>query len=185
MHEVYSITSTRNDRVYYGRSCETPKRWRSHLNMLRSGKHYNAALQHDFTLYGEDSFEFTVLRSFDDKQGAEDFEQFCIDHSADRRYNISTAKDGGDTFTNNPRQAEIRRLKSEKSSGRRNPMYGKPKTEAMIQSVKAANSKKVSVGRKVYQSMTEVAKALGIANSTVTNRINSSSPRFSDWNFVE
>lgn len=182
MFDIYTIYCRETDTHYVGRSVELEKRWRSHRNMLRTGTHYNTRMQSDWDTYGEESFVFTLINTAEDKDTAIAMEQTYID-SFDNKYNIADAKDGGDTFTNNPRASEITELKRKIFSGKGNPMYGKPKTQKMIDRVKEVNSKKVSVNGVIYSSMTAAAKAFGVCVSTVSNRSKSSS--FPEWCFVD
>lgn len=52
-------------------------------------------------------------------------------------------------------------------SGKGNHQYGKLKTERMINSVKASNSKKIIVEGKNYNSITEFSKVSGIGLTTI------------------
>jgi len=144
MYDLYEIQCINNGRCYYGRSQELEKRWRAHVNMLRRGTHNNKGLQEEWATYGENAFSFVKIATFTDMQRSIDAEQLLIDYNADG-YNISDAKSGGDTFTNNPRKEEISALKSQIFSGKGNPMYGRPKTEYTIKRIKEANSKAVII----------------------------------------
>lgn len=183
-YEVYSITCLVNEKVYFGRSQETEKRWRSHKNSLRRGIHNNLSLQRDWTEYGEENFTFVVLHSVDSCEEAEKLEQEYIDSLLFVKYNISNAKMGGDTFSNNPRSESTRKLKSINAAGERNPMYGKEKSELMINRVKEANSKKISINGIVYSSLTEASNKLNIGVTTVNYRLKSQSQNFTEWFYV-
>jgi len=183
-HSVYSITCKVTDKVYFGRSQEIDKRWRAHKNMLRRGLHNNLSLQSEWALYGEGNFVFKILEVFDNKKEAEYKEQKYIDDPKYKKYNISNAKDGGDTFTNNPRGEHTRKLKSENSSGRSNPMYGKPKSELTIKRIKEANSKKIVVNGVAYNSLVEASNELGLGITTIAYRLNANSPIFSEWKYA-
>lgn len=182
-YDVYSITCSTTGYKYFGRSQEIEKRWRAHKNMLRKGEHSNILLQSDWNTYGEDDFIFEILFTYEDKNDAELKEQELIDSDIEK-YNIADAKDGGDTFSNNPRKEEIRKLKSYQSSGKRNPMYGKPKNELTINRIKEANSKPINIEGVTYSSLTEASEILGIGVTTVSYRLNSESDRFKDWKYA-
>lgn len=181
IYDVYIIKCLINDKVYIGRSQELDKRWRAHKNMLRGNKHNNISLQEDWNKYGEDNFIFKSIYKTESLEDSIKIEQNEIDCNLNK-YNISDAKMGGDTFTNNPRKEEISKLKSIASSGKRNPMYGVPKTDYMIQKTKEANSKKISIEGVEYSSMTEASKALNIGITTISYRLKSKG--FSDWNYL-
>jgi len=176
-YNVYSITCKTSGKKYFGRSQEIDKRWRSHRNMLRRGIHNNTSMQSDWNLFGEVDFVFEILNTYTDKQE-------YIDNQSFKKYNISDAKNGGDTFSNNPRKEEIRLLKSINTSGERNPMYGKPKSEYTIQRTKEANSKPVMIEGIRYCSSTEAGMLLGLGITTVSYRLNSKSDRFKEWKYA-
>lgn len=181
-YDIYSITCLINEKIYFGRSQEIEKRWRAHRNMLRKSQHNNLLLQEDWNTYGEDNFLFEIIYTTEELEEAVSVEQLYIDSSEQEKYNISDAKMGGDTFTNNPRSEETRKLKSINNSGENNPMYGKPKTDIMIQRVKEANSKPVIIDGIRYSSATEASKALGIGNTTIGYRLNAKT--FPEWNYA-
>ena len=145
MYTVYKIECKPNGRCYFGRSQELEKRWRSHKNMLRKSEHHNIDMQEDWNEYGEESFTFEVLNEFGYKEDQLRTEQDYIDNSRGESYNISDSKNGGDTFTHNPRREEIREIHRQQAIGKNNPMYGKPKNEYTLQRIKEANSKPVSI----------------------------------------
>jgi group I intron endonuclease len=181
IYDVYTITCLSNEKVYFGRSQEVEKRWRSHKNMFRKSQHNNTLMQDDWNQFGEDSFLFEVVYTTEIIEDAISVEQMYIDSSDYDSYNISDASMGGDTFTNNPRKEEIRKLKSLQSSGERNGMYGKPKSEKMLQRVKEANSKPVIIEGVRYSSITEASKAYGVIVSTACYRIKAET--FKEWNY--
>ena len=181
-YDIYSITCLNNGKIYFGRSQEIEKRWRAHRNMLRKSQHSNTLLQEDRNTYGEDNFLFEIIYTSEDLEEAVSVEQLYIDSSEYEKYNISDAKMGGDTFTNNPRSEETRKLKSINTSGKNNPMYGKPKTDYMIQKTREANSKPVVIDGMHYSSSTEASKVLGIGNTTICYRLKAKT--FTEWNYA-
>lgn len=59
---VYLITNTTNGKVYVGSSTAgITDRIRKHKNLLKNGKHSNPHLQHAWSQYGADAFQFSVL----------------------------------------------------------------------------------------------------------------------------
>lgn len=151
--------------------------------MMRSGTHRNMYLQEDWNKYGESEFVFEILESFDDLELSVNREQELIEGILGLGYNIGGASDGGDRMLHNPRREETLRLKSELFSGEGNPMHGRPKTKRMLESVRAANSKKVSIEGTEYPSVVEAIKELGLNPSTVYYRVNSDS--FLDWFYID
>ena len=170
---VYEITCKVNGRKYYGRSQEYDKRRRAHLNMLRSNTHRNMYMQEDWNSFGEDCFTFKIIHTFDCLEDSIQAEQRYIEGNLGVGYNIGGASDGGDRMIHNPRREETLKLKSKVFSGEGNPMFGRPKTEKMIASVKESNSKKVSIDGKIYSSVVEASKVLGINKNTIYSRVRS------------
>lgn len=181
---VYFIVNLENSKIYVGRSQEIEKRFRAHKNMLRKSEHNNMLLQEDWNIYGENSFEFRIIHTVDTLEDSVNIEQQYIDDKTLNKYNISCAKDGGDTYTNNPRSPETKKLKSKIFSGKGNPMYGKPKSELMISRVKEANSKPVCIEGVRYSSLTEAAEKLKLGTTTVSYRLSAKSERFKNWNYI-
>lgn len=65
MTGIYCIENTKNGRKYIGQSQNIDKRWALHKQLLRSGTHSNAHLQHSWNAYGEDNFSFYVIELCD------------------------------------------------------------------------------------------------------------------------
>lgn len=60
---VYQIRNRVNRKVYVGSTALCLQgRWRTHRNRLRAGNHDNRHLQQSWNKYGEDAFEFCLLR---------------------------------------------------------------------------------------------------------------------------
>lgn len=182
-YDVYKIECTENGKIYFGRSQELEKRWRAHRNMLRSNTHRNLHLQEDWNNYGDINFEFVVLETFSDLDLSIAREQELIEGNLGIGYNIGGAKDGGDRMLHNPRREETLKLKSEVFSGKGNPMYGRPKSQKMIDRVKEVNSKKVSIEGTEYPSVAEAIRMLGLNPSTAYFRVKSDS--FPEWFYID
>lgn len=61
MKGIYKITNVKNGKIYVGRSKDILRRFGSHLQQLRNGKHANEKLQADFIEFGTTSFSFEIL----------------------------------------------------------------------------------------------------------------------------
>ena len=55
-----------NNKVYIGETIRGELRWKEHLRDLRGNRHPNKLLQEDFDKYGEQAFEWTILKEFED-----------------------------------------------------------------------------------------------------------------------
>ena len=182
---VYFIKCLENHKVYIGRSQEYKKRFRSHKNLLRRGQHNNLNLQNDWSKYGEHSFSFEVIHSVDVLEDSVNIEQQYLDDQNLNKYNIQTsAFGGGDTFSNNPRSESTRALISINSTGKNNPMYGVKKSDLMIQRVKEANSKPISINGKEYSSITEASKDLKVLKTTLCYRLSATSSKFEGYKYL-
>lgn len=178
---VYSLTNDITGKKYFGVTQEPDKRYRSHRNMLNRGVHNNYYLQKDWE---ETSFTFEIIYEFDSREEAESKEMELV-RSTDDVYNIvRDSSVGGDYFTYNPRKEKIVEEKRRSMTGRNNHQYGKPKTDKMIQAVKKANSKPISIEGVEYPSIAEASKALGVNGTTIGYRLNSESERFKEWYYV-
>ena len=182
-YTVYMIECLENGKKYYGRSQEFDKRRRSHVNMLRSNSHRNMYLQEDWNSFGEECFRFKIIHTFDCLEDSIQTEQRYIEDNLGVGYNIGGASDGGDRMLHNPRREETLKLKSKVFSGEGNPMFGRPKTEKMINRVKEANSKSVSIEGVIYPSVAEAVRTLGIGRSKAYQRVRSKN--FPDWFYVD
>ena len=141
-------------------------------------------LQEDWNKYSEENFEFVILHEFDSLEDSINKEQYYINSNIGIGYNIGDALNGGDRMKNNPRKEETRKLKSKIFSGKGNPMYGKKKSKKMIDSVKKANSKKVSIEGKIFNSGSEAAEYYKLKKNTVQYRLKSKSEKFKNWFYI-
>ena len=64
---VYEIMNTINNKLYVGQTTRGEIRWIEHLSHLRGGYHGNPDLQADFNQYGEDVFEWRIIKEFKTK----------------------------------------------------------------------------------------------------------------------
>jgi len=98
----YRTNNKLNGKFYYGTHQQNGRPY------LGSGTILNRAIDR----YGVDSFEFVILKRFNTRQEAYDFEDRFLKlyniSSLPNSYNIKNEGCGGDTFTNNPRKEETR-----------------------------------------------------------------------------
>lgn len=59
---VYLIQCTVNGKMYIGSAKCIRKRWSSHINQLDKNKHHSIKLQEDWIKYGEENFDFKILK---------------------------------------------------------------------------------------------------------------------------
>lgn len=68
MAGIYIIENNVNGMVYVGKSEVPERRFKEHLNALRKNRHSNHLLQNDYCLYGEDSFTFMEIDTYDETE---------------------------------------------------------------------------------------------------------------------
>lgn len=59
---VYQIVNNQNGRIYVGETIRGELRWKEHLRYLRGGYHENSNLQEDFNKFGEEVFEWSIIK---------------------------------------------------------------------------------------------------------------------------
>ena len=65
---IYRITNILDGMSYIGKTgMNFGDRWDSHRSLLNSGSHFNKQLQNAWAEFGEDSFEFQIIESVDDR----------------------------------------------------------------------------------------------------------------------
>jgi hypothetical protein len=62
---VYQIKNLENNKVYIGETTRGELRWKDHLCRLRGNRHPNKLLRADFDKYGEEAFEWSTLKEFE------------------------------------------------------------------------------------------------------------------------
>lgn len=77
---VYEIRNLQVARVYVGVTSQLGPRWRQHLRWLRGGRHPNAALQADWSIFGESSFRFSILEWVDHPELMANRELYWLEH---------------------------------------------------------------------------------------------------------
>ena len=68
---IYLIKNTSNNKEYVGKSSHINTRKVNHFSMLRKNSHKNKDLQDDYNLFGEESFEFSIIEKVQDNTSEE------------------------------------------------------------------------------------------------------------------
>lgn len=76
---VYGISNNKSGNTYIGSTRNYFARKYAHLNMLRSGSHYNCKLVADFNSFGEQSFMFEIIEFIEDKSKLQERESLWIE----------------------------------------------------------------------------------------------------------
>lgn len=90
---IYQIKNNSNEKIYIGSTiCSFSKRWSEWKRAMRKNRCHNKHLQRAWNLYGEDSFQFSILEVIDNKDKVLEREQFYID-SLKPEYNLNPKAD--------------------------------------------------------------------------------------------
>ena len=86
---IYVIICKINKKMYIGSSMNLDKRIKRHKSDLKGNRHDNKYLQNDWNLFGEDCFEFKVVKNYDeiDRKSLEKIEYNYIEKN-DNLYNV-------------------------------------------------------------------------------------------------
>lgn len=132
---IYKITCEKDRRFYIGASTSPHNRRLEHFNHLRKNKHHNIFLQRAFNKYGEESFTYEVLESFEDEEVMWRREEELIE-ALSNTYNMMPGGIRGPRLfgEDNPKYGkpiseQQRKLQSEAMSGEKHPFYGKKRPE--------------------------------------------------------
>lgn len=127
--------------IYDKKACN----WKTYLG---SGLYIQRAIKK----YGKENFYKIIIDEADNEDELRDIEEYYIDmfDSVKNKdfYNLKNSSIGGNTYDidkNSERYKKRIEKVSKATSGKNNPMYGRPKTKKMIDAVKKANSLKVKV----------------------------------------
>lgn len=60
---IYTITCTKNNKVYVGRTQQPRYRFMHHRTELKAGHHENINMQRDYNEYGDESFQFEIIHT--------------------------------------------------------------------------------------------------------------------------
>lgn len=124
---IYKITNNSNNKIYIGQSVDVEDRIKKHKRALRGNYHYNKHLQNSFNKYGEDSFEFKLLKACKEPY-LDRFEKIHIHLNKSMNPKYGYNKDSGGSVQKKVSE-ETRKKLSEAKIGENNPMYGKPISE--------------------------------------------------------
>lgn len=180
---VYITTCNINGKKYVGKFLyNRVNNWKTYLG---SGK----LLLADIKKYGKENFTREIIsehKTHDELKKAEEKEIIKRNAVFDSNYyNMKFASMGGDTFSMHPEKEKTRTLKSKNMAGKNNHQFGKKKTKKMINAVKKSNSKKVSIEGKLYNSVYEASRILGISPTTIYFRIKKSMSYKDRYFYVE
>jgi group I intron endonuclease len=111
---VYQVVNTKSSKRYIGSSMNIEKRFRIHVQQLKSGKHHSLLLQEAYKIFGESAFTVEVL-----EECSKDLllikEQEWLDKSdKSTLYNVSFTSTCGNIIENHPEKERLRREAGER-----------------------------------------------------------------------
>lgn len=141
---VYAIVCIENDKYYIGSTLKYEDRIKSHFKKLKNNEH-NKLIQHDYNIYGKDSFSYYILEKDIPEKLLEEKEQYWINkmfsNDSNIGYNVLGANRHGAEFKSHTEETKKRISSNTNVKGNKNPMYGKKQSEESKQAVSKANSK--------------------------------------------
>lgn len=75
---IYKISCRKNGRVYIGETTNIERRWEQHKRLLKNHKHGNKQLQGDWNKYGEESFIFEEIDTFETDKEYKGYSKFLL-----------------------------------------------------------------------------------------------------------
>lgn len=167
---IYMILCMVNDYRYIGETSNIASRLASHKKDLRRNSHNNENLQKDFNLYGELSFEFTVLHmspEWGDREKRISTEAQLIMNNMEKCYNtyayMSERVGQLNGFYGRKHSEETKRLMSQQKKGVPNDLLGR----------------KISIEGVEYASIAEASRQLNHSRKLIRTRVND--PKILDW----
>ena len=97
---IYGIKNKVNGKIYIGKTIKSfGDRWDCHKASLRGGYNGNKLLQEDWDNFGEENFEFIIIRECSNNENLDDVNQLEIDEIKKQRDSgiIYNVLEGGDT----------------------------------------------------------------------------------------
>ena len=74
---LYQILNKVDGKFYLGTTCDIDRRWKEHKRSLSQGTHHSIYLQRAWNKYGQDSFQFKVIKKII-KQRRKEIEQYFL-----------------------------------------------------------------------------------------------------------
>lgn len=164
MISIYQIYCLANGKYYIGSTKKPKTRWNCHKNDLRKGQHHNHILQNCWNKYGEESFEFKIIKQTSGNRILEEqntLNEYAQKHGCEKIFNIGKIVDA--CFTGRHHSPEHKKYISEKLSGE-----NAPKVKLSWDLVKEIRNNYL-INR---LTRVELGKIYGVANSNITEIIN-------------
>lgn len=118
MISIYEIYCSANDRYYIGSTLNPRTRWNLHKSTLKRGVHRNIHLQNSWNKYGEEFFQFKIIKYTNGDRILEEqaaLDMYVLKYGWDRIFNIGKIEDA--FFTGCHHTEEHKKYMSSKMSG--------------------------------------------------------------------
>lgn len=165
---IYTIKNKVNDKIYVGQSIDVHDRLIHHKSKLRNNKHHSNHLQSSWNKYGEDAFEFELLKACKPRY-LNRLEKLYVkiydSMNPDKGYNLQSGGDSNYLVSDETRN---------KLSGANNPNYGKPLNP--ITKMKISQSRKGKYSGKnnpMYGKSHSIETRKKISDSLLGNKLSS------------
>lgn len=198
---VYKIVNKINGKYYVGKSINIRKRFWRHKSELRRGNHHCVFLQRAWLKYGEESFDFLILKECSAEE-ATIIEQSILDSKRELIYNTSYVSSGGNVIANHPNYEEVaKKIKKATSEwfsrlteeerkqkfgrpGEKNSMYGKKHTEEARKKISEKNKGKTGLNSPLFgiKRSDETRKKM---SNVASQRVGEKNPFFGKQHSVE
>lgn len=161
---IYKVTNIVNGKCYVGKTINFKKRLWKYKSDVKLKKYPNIILHNAIRKYGWNNFQWEILKNnIDDVLILNVIETFMImihsSHISEGGYNMTWGGEGGDTFTNNPRKNELRKIYSNQNKGK----HPSEETKERMR-ISAKTRPPVSEETKRKKSISMMGKNLGDSN---------------------
>ena len=130
---IYCIESKINNKKYIGQTTDFSARKRSHISDLRNNKHKNTYLQHSWNKYGEDNFDFYIIKECSESE-LDELERYYISYfnTMDSCFGFNRESGGNAKKKASDKTKKLISEHHADVAGEKNPMYGKKQSEESI-----------------------------------------------------
>jgi group I intron endonuclease len=127
---IYRVRNIVNNKFYIGSAVYLAQRKDRHFSDLKLGRHDNDHLQRSYNKYGIENFIFEVLEYVDDLDMLLSIEQYYIDcYRTEDFKSVYNIREDASSNRGYKESDDLRKKKSERTKGEKNPNYGKIMTD--------------------------------------------------------
>lgn len=166
MFKLYQIKNKETGFKYIGCSRRYKDRWKRHLKDLNANSHHNIHLQRAWNKYGEDSFEFSVIKSVESEK-IMFLEEVEMISNSNNLYNLAGGGNGGDLFTNHPNKEQYRKNLSQSQIDRNKD----PNERAKANVFKNLTKEQIEIRKKVWSNAKKGKKNSNFKHDRPVNQI--------------